>query len=374
MSCQGIEYQFHVADKPPCQIIYQSLSNTVVNETLSLLIEHDYMECYSGIHVNQITNFSCFGTNAPTYDPTIDPTMDPTHIPTFIPTMDPTIDPTADPTIDPTVGPTTDPTIDPTIDPTAHPSPSPTRNPTPSDAYDSFKNIEYRIDNISTNEVILIAQHATIVINHIERIIEESYRKDEHIALQFSEYWLNIISINHIQTDDIYNDSLSLMGTDSLALESKVYCDEADCHQLDQTNYNETLFEINVANELHAYFDHKLRIISNATQHESIMTFTIESVGEITALFPNPWLLLLEDAIDNETFIFNMILIAMLCIASFIVIICVRNTPYLSLILWSIHCVAFVYSSMTTVASVLIIYLVNALQALYAYYKLNKSN
>eukprot|EP01083_Nonionella_stella_P280016 952379_1 len=318
MSCQGIEYQFHVADKPPCQIIYQSLSNTVVNETLSLLIEHDYMECYSGIHVNQITNFSCFGTNAPTYDPTIDPTMDPTHIPTFIPTMDPTIDPTADPTIDPTVGPTTDPTIDPTIDPTAHPSPSPTRNPTPSDAYDSFKNIEYRIDNISTNEVILIAQNAMIVINHIERIIEESYRKDERIALQLNEYWLRIISINQIQIDDVYNDSLT--DTDSLILESKLYCKEADCHQFDQTKYNETLFEMNVAKELHAYFDDKLQI--NGTQHKSIMTFTVKKVGEITSLFPNLWILLLEDTNHNETFFFNVTIIAVLCIISLIV--CVR--------------------------------------------------
>eukprot|EP01083_Nonionella_stella_P036630 99934_1 len=64
------------------------------NDTLSLLIEHDYMECYSGIYVNQITHFSCFSTREPTHNPTIGPTTNPTLFPTLFPTTDPTNDPT----------------------------------------------------------------------------------------------------------------------------------------------------------------------------------------------------------------------------------------------------------------------------------------
>eukprot|EP01083_Nonionella_stella_P317258 1154137_1 len=114
MPCQNVMYRFDEADKIDCEIRYQFFSSKAIDEELLSLIHGGYdMECYSDIFVDNIVDYTCFGTANPTIDPTVNPTVDPT--------IDPTVDPTTDPTVHPTIDPTIDPTVDPTINPTVGP-------------------------------------------------------------------------------------------------------------------------------------------------------------------------------------------------------------------------------------------------------------
>eukprot|EP01083_Nonionella_stella_P261418 890136_1 len=99
MPCQNVMYRFDEADKIDCEIRYQFFSSKAIDEELLSLIHGGYdMECYSDIFVDNIVDYTCFGTANPTIDPTVNPTVDPT--------IDPTVDPTTDPTVHPTIDPT----------------------------------------------------------------------------------------------------------------------------------------------------------------------------------------------------------------------------------------------------------------------------
>eukprot|EP01084_Bolivina_argentea_P099190 178304_1 len=110
MPCEDIIYSFRSIDRVDCEIRYDypfTLSNTAIWD-LSFLT--DFMECYSGIVIRDITDYNCFGTREPTFNPTIDPTINPTIDPTHNPSLSPSNEPTVSPN-DPTLRPSNNPTV-----------------------------------------------------------------------------------------------------------------------------------------------------------------------------------------------------------------------------------------------------------------------
>ena len=244
------------------------------------------------INIQQIQNISCVGEcySSLTKDPTVSPTSAPTATslkPTVDPTTSPTIEPTSDPTHDPTDDPTTNPTMVPTVDPTEDPTVSPTRKPTRDNAYDSHIEITYSLKDLLPTLTQFIADNLEDEMNNIRLIIEEGYvthlsSKPVTWALQFYEFWVQILNINSRTIQSIDNDENVLRTIDGfvksggLMLESRISCSEAVCDDI-INGYDKELFE-NVTNELlNVHYEQVVDIGVDAESASRALVFSVES-------------------------------------------------------------------------------------------------
>eukprot|EP01083_Nonionella_stella_P061305 159790_1 len=239
MPCQGVEYQFHTMNKASCHITYQYFSSNAINETISFLIDNDYMECYS-IYVHELSSFTCIGTKEPTYDPTMNPT-----------------------------------TTNPTIDPTYSPTPLPTRVPTVSSSYDSFFVIHFLISNFQTDDIYHLIDNPVNVTNKIVGIIETAYV--EETSLRYQYFWVEIHNILDYKIQNINeNGARFLQSKKRITLNSTIKCDHAVCAIL--LTYSQQPFILNAQNRLRFYFtnDNLTFSIADRTEDIAIMSLYAE--------------------------------------------------------------------------------------------------
>eukprot|EP01084_Bolivina_argentea_P127096 224851_1 len=190
MACENVKFSFTDESVVDCEIRYTFYNNTEIEQKLNYL--RDFIQCFPPIYINDISEYDCFGTDAPTPAPSNSPIFDPTTSPTF------------DPTIDPTFSPSSSPSQPPTIAPTNSPTQSPTNYPTQYDDYIKWIDIEYQIKYLLIEDLQHIIDNTFVMINKIKQFMETSYVQTASTfsaKLQYKSFDIVIEKLNEYKID-----------------------------------------------------------------------------------------------------------------------------------------------------------------------------
>ena len=283
----------------------------------------------------------------PTLDPTNAPSNDPSRNPTANPTMDSTSEPTSgaitdpskhpaqnptwNPSVDPTNISTYDPTNYPSIDPTKESSSIPTRRPTRDKAYDSYVEVVYSIKDTLPSVTQYLSDHLQDEITTISSIIEESYviylsSKPVIWALQFYEFWVQILEINSRSIEEVLSDDNVLrtinafVESGGLVLQSRILCSETVCNDI-INRYDKQLFE-NVTNKLlNDHYNEVALIGVNAESMSQALSFSVESDVLVMKTFQS-----IEESpssmLDYVWYVVGIGVVLLLCIITWIIKYC----------------------------------------------------
>eukprot|EP01083_Nonionella_stella_P173965 601763_1 len=263
-------------------------------------------------------------TIAPSAVPSASPTLTPTSAPTISPTTKPTSSPSKSPTLSPVESPTTAPSTSPTLAPSATPSasptiaptPIPTRQPTVAKPYDSFIDLIYGLEHVSPEYIKLLVRNAVNITNQIRLFVEWGYAVDDHLVVDFDDFWVQILQINEFIVEDIVDkDKVALSKSrQQLEISATMKCNEAICYHI-MDNYDQSAFEESVTDHIRTYFAAISRN-QNADQNEDEndsdkLVFVVLSSSLPMELYPP------DSKATNYVFIVTTAMVILLVIVSF---------------------------------------------------------